>query len=1180
MSDLFQIIHSAEDIDLNHHAVIEASAGTGKTYTMVALVERLMADEQAGLPLDKILITTFTDNAANELKARIRIRLKQRLKQGALSDKISKRFEKALQQIESAPIYTIHGFCQRMSREFAFESGQIFDQELVNGDSVLETCFNAYVRTWPDNETIKAAFNDYLAADAKNSLAKLKTTVLRLARQIKPDFDLIDPQKPEPLPDLGGFSLMLALDGLKDQFMQLHTNKGGAINKAISDNWTDRVKPVLTLLSDNDSHHRQKVDYLLKVMGDMGDKDCFGYFFKGAPKAYENEQWQHNKKEYPEICLQLEQVFELINQIKAYQYYRQSAIIKMCLDYLNTAVNNYLSEQGEVTFDRIIRQLYDILQAEQNQNTGALSDAIRSQYSVAMIDEFQDTDPYQWHIFKWLFLSADKASQRLWVIGDPKQSIYGFRGADVNTYYQARTSMQQAGAKSYRLNTNYRSIVPLIESFNHFFTAQQNDDSPGYWYAKDSIEVAAADRQKNPDLPQLLQDNSNLSAFSYIPLDPDNKADLRRLELAEQIADVIKTRLLGRLEMTSDGKSKVLNYDDICILVRAHSDSEVIKKVCQAQHIPISIQKSKGLYQQSEAIQFEVMLSALHQPHDKARVHNALSTLFFNQAYTEPRHLTEQQDQALNRQWLQLLSWAKSAQWVELFDWLIEGSGTRLRALKSNNTRQLANLQKIANTLCRYAMQNNADVADLLRHYKKRRLTAAEQDEDDQDQDTDHQAVKVMTLHGAKGLEFPVVFIFDGLTPPQDNKAFHKFYSETEQRTVYDISKQSKALQKETNHKEFKQLYYVAITRAVYKVFVPYLAADSPRLSDDYRHLIVENIDRCMALSTEQGQCPKSTASAEPPGSPMSLPEKQTAPLVPFSQSPAHLAARSRFIHSFSSLSHRLINDIDNTAQRHFGESTPLTDEPLSDDSMQADVPLIPGGVTTGHVLHGVFEHVDFAAVMAHDTVTEIWNDTAIMSVIDAQMQLFKLPNQLIQRVNPDRTEAADYRQQMALWMWHTLKKPMPMLNGYSLGMIGPEDRRHEMAFHWQHLGQTLTGYIDLLFRIANGQGGHDYYILDWKSNLNAEGYAPEVLQETVMKQHHYDLQFQIYAAAVDAWFQHLNVPHARLKGAIYVFSRGIDCRSDDLQGIYYHDFEDLRTLNKQTKQKLSTLIGANDGLI
>jgi len=1174
MSDTFRVIHSAEDIDINQHAIIEASAGTGKTYTMVALVMRLMADEENGLPLDKILITTFTDNAANELKTRIRKQLKQHLKAGGLSEKMTKRFEKGLQQIESAPIYTIHGFCQRMTREFAFESGQVFDQELVDGNRMLEDRFNAFVRTWPDNEQIKAAFNDYLAADSQNSLSKLKTTVLELARNIKPDFDAIYPQE-TALPDLTGFTLSADLDSLEMEFMQLYTNKDGATNKYMADNWANKIKPLLAQLSDQQASHQQKVEYVKdKVIPSMGSNDCFQHFFKGVPKAYNNNRWDEIRELYPLICQQLEDVFELINQLKLQQHYHQTALIRQSLNDLNIAVSKHLTEQGQVTYDRIIRQLYEILEQERHTHTSVLSDAIRAQYSVAMIDEFQDTDPYQWHIFKWLFLSTQDKSHRLWVIGDPKQSIYGFRGADVNTYYHARSSLQEAGARAYRLNTNYRSIAPLIAAFNHFFTAQQATDSPGYWYPKESIEVAAADRLKNPELPQLQQDNSGLSAFNFIHLDSDNKVDLRRLELAELIADIIQRRLVGRLEYTSDKSSKVLNYDDICILVRAHSDSDVIKKVFQDQHIPMSIQKSQGLYLQPEAIQFEVILSALHQPQHSARVHNALSTLFFNQAYVEPNQLTEQQHRELNQQWLQLLSWAKSAQWVALFDWLIEGSGTRFRAEKANNTRRLANLEKIANTLCRYAMQNNASAAELLRYYKKLRLTAAEQDEDEQNQDTDHQAVKVMTLHGAKGLEFPVVFIFDRLTNPKDSHAFHKFYCETSKQTVYDISKQSKDLQLATKHKEFKQLYYVAITRAVYKVFVPYLEANSKSLSDDYQHLIIDNIDHAMETAGKQSCRPLSTASGEPAGPLLALPKEPPVSLVPFSQGPTQLSTRSRFIHSFSSLSQQLSHDYVGLEQRHFGEQTSDSDELLSESLVQAEVPLIPGGVTTGHVLHGVFEHVDFAAVMAHNSLAGLWKDSPIMSVIDEQMQMFKMTNQPIQRVNLERTEATDYRQQIAAWVWHTLKKPLPILNGQCLGMISPDDRRHEMAFYWQHQGQTLTGYIDLLFRTANEQDGWDYYILDWKSNLNAEGYAPETLAETVMKHHHYDLQYQIYAAAVTTWFKHLNLPNARLKGAIYAFSRGINCQKDDLLGIYCHEFTDLEEQNKRTQQHITALTG------
>lgn len=1177
MSHDFQTIKAAQDIDLNSHAIIEASAGTGKTYTMVELVLRLMSDEHDGLPLDKILLTTFTENAANELKTRIRQELKKRLKEGGLSEAITNRFNKALQNIESAPIYTIHGFCQRMAAEFAFESGEVFDKSLVDGDSVLESRFNAFIRTWPANESIKSAFQDYLAADDKNNLAKLKKTVMQLAGQYKPDFDVIYPPEPASLPGLDDLVLMAEMNILESQFMQLHTNKGGTPNKYMTDNWQQRVQPLLLTLADKSLTGEQRYDYLNKVVaGPLSDKSAFRHFFFKAPKAFDDDNWDKNKIEFPLICEQLDYVFGILSHIQATQRYSQSAIIKHCLSFLDNDVSQFLAEQGQVTYDRIIRQLFNFLQRERESNQSLLTQAIRRKFSVAMIDEFQDTDPYQWHIFKWLFLDQDPSKHRLWVIGDPKQSIYGFRGADVSTYFKARDVMQQAGAKSYRLDTNYRTIAPLITGFNHFFTAQQNPESPAYWYAEDSIHVQAADRDNNPELPRLEQDNSGLSAFNYFPLDDQNLADLRRAELAESIAETIQERLIGRLQFSLKGQSKQLNYDDICILVRANKDSVTIKKACQTLGIPVSIQKSKGLYQQPEAVHFEVILSALHQPHNNGRVHNALSSLFFNHAYSNLNSLSDSEQQQVNQDWLQLLQWAKLGDWVALFDWLIDGSGTRLRIAKTGDNRRLANLNKISNTLCRYALQHNTGSAELLRFYKKLRLTASEREEDGQNQDTDHQAVKVMSMHGAKGLEFPVVFLFDGLSAPRMTKPYHKYYDKELQATVYDVSKQSEGLQKEALHNEFKQLYYVAMTRAIFKLFVPYIAIDTNGISNDYKHLILNNIDACSNPSILAESQPLNMALEPAVGPQLSPPQKLDQPLVAFSQPPDHLSARSRFMHSFSSLSQRMISHSLATDTRRYGELDKPEDEPkaelLSNEVIIAEEPLIPGGVTTGHVLHGVFENVDFAAVIGHESLSLLWADKAIMAVVDKQMQQFKLINQRINPAHSERTQAIDYRQQMAAWVWHTLSKPLPMLSGQSLGMVKAEDRRHEMAFHWQHQGQLLTGYIDLLFRTNNEQSGHDYFILDWKSNINAAGYAPEVLAETVMQQHHYDLQYHIYAAAINDWFQHLGLSNARLKGAIYVFSRGINCEVDNLQGVYYDEFNDLVQQSALTKQRILTL--------
>lgn len=1174
MNDSFQMIKSAADVDLNYHAVIEASAGTGKTYTMVELVLRLMSDEKTGLPLDKILLTTFTENAANELKTRIRDELKKRLATKGLPDIIKNRFNKAVQSIESAPIYTIHGFCQRMASEFAFESGEVFDKELIDGNSVIESRFHAFLRTWLSNDTIQSAFQDYLGADERHSLSRLKSTVLQLAGQINPDFDLIYPTEPEPLPCLDNFKLMAELEELEQAYKQLLTNKDGKPNAYMKKNWSIRVQPLLQNLADNHLSNNEKYDYLKNITTQfLQKKTPFEHFFLSAPNAYIDDNWQTNKRKHPLICTQLEQAFHLLKHIQAIQQFKQAAIIKHCLDFLDDDVSQHLATHGQVTYDRIIRQLFDSLKREQETGQTSLTQAIRGKFTVAMIDEFQDTDPYQWHIFKWLFLTKDSNQHRLWVIGDPKQSIYGFRGADVSTYFQARQQMQEFGAKCYRLNTNYRTMAPLVNAFNHFFSQQQNPDSPSYWYHENSIKVEAADRQNKPELPQLIQDNSGLSVFNYIPLDGENDADSRRVELARQIAEIIKKHLIGRLQFLLKKQDKILNYDDICILVRSNQDSVIIKKACQSMHIPVSIQRSKGLYRQPEAVQFEVILSALHQPQNNGRVHNALSTLFFNYAYTTPEQLSQAQIQSINYHWLQLLQWAKLGEWLTVFDWLIDGSGTRLRAERDNDNRLLANLKKIANTLCDYALQHNANRAELLRFYKKLRLTAEEQDKDSQNQDTDQQAVKVMTMHAAKGLEFPVVFIFDGLTPPSKNKPYHKFYDSDHQATIYDVSKQSSSLQEMAFHNEFKQLYYVAMTRSIFKLFIPYINIKSKGISEDYKQLIIANIDACCGFLpvADEGR-PANTEMASKPG-PMIKLIKEAEPLyVKFSQSPARLSARSYFIHSFSSLSQKMVNSVITADEHRYGESNKTSDEPIKETQVVTEEPLIPGGVTTGHVLHGIFEHVNFEQVISHHDLSSLWADILIMGVVDAQMQLFKLKNQLISQPNNERTSALDYRQQMAAWVWHTLRKPLKMLDDKSLGMISAANRRHEMSFHWRHQEQQLTGYIDLLFRIKNQQGGDDYFILDWKSNINAAGYSPEILKETVMQQHHYDLQYHIYAAAVDQWFHHLALPNARLKGALYMFSRGINCESNEQDGIFYHEFSDLNQQNNNTKQQIVEL--------
>jgi ATP-dependent exoDNAse (exonuclease V) beta subunit len=232
--------------------------------------------------------------------------------------------------------------------------------------------------------------------------------------------------------------------------------------------------------------------------------------------------------------------------------------------------------------------------------------------------------------------------------------------------------------------------------------------------------------------------------------------------------------------------------------------------------------------------------------------------------------------------------------------------------------------------------------------------------------------------------------------------------------------------------------------------------------------------------------------------------------------------------------------------------------------------PSIPGGAQTGNVLHGIFEHLDFQSVKAHSNLAEFQQDQSVINVIESQMKAFLMADgEILDAVGQLRST---YRNEFAAWVWHTLRKPIDVLGGMPLCELSDTNRRHEMSFYWSHSGHVLTGFIDLLFKVA-GPEGDRYYILDWKSNYNAGGYAPKALSEQVMQAHNYHDQYRWYTLAIKSWFNSLKLENASLAGALYVFSRGIDSQTADQNGVFYQDLTtDAYRLDHLEQQLISQI--------
>lgn len=513
------------DVDLERHAVVVASAGTGKTYTLEQLVLRLLCDGHA--TLDQILLVTFTEKAAGELKSRLRTALEARA-QDKPEDR--RKLQAAIDSFDQAAISTIHGFCQRVLQEHAFENRQEFRADLVQDADLLESCLREIQRT-----TWRHDFGERLPL------------VLAVAGYDKPG---------------------RGTDAWEAKVQQLagryRPSCGHVLRPALDDNWVETVQ------------------ILEAVRLEAARED-------------------------PAFAEQL--------------------TIRTVLQ-LQGRLAQLKRERGQQSFEDMITRVDEALDERTNTGAATLLRSLRGRYRFAIVDEFQDTDPIQWRIFRRIFVEAG-AGHRLFVVGDPKQAIFGFRGADLQTFLTARAQLvRDHGAVETDLSVNWRSSPQMLQSLNQLFGRGGWFEPSGLRYT--DVEPAPKEERVN----WVDADRTGRAALTLIDLSWYYKLVAARRHYGKVVAGEIRRLLAGSngkssLEFTEKRKSRQLEARDICILVWRRAEALPVIEALREAGIPYTFYKQHGLWQSPEAVHLGYLLRALARPEEPALFRKALLTRFY-----------------------------------------------------------------------------------------------------------------------------------------------------------------------------------------------------------------------------------------------------------------------------------------------------------------------------------------------------------------------------------------------------------------------------------------------------------------------------------------------------------------------------------------------------------------------
>ncbi|MDT8445374.1 MAG: exodeoxyribonuclease V subunit beta [bacterium] len=1173
---------NAAEIALRGVHLVEASAGTGKTYAITGLVLRLLLEGESPLRLEQILVVSFTDASTKELVGRVSTRLREALAafesnqappQDVLITELLERFADqrelarkrlalALRSMDDARIFTIHGFCRRQLSDFSFQSGQAFDAELLPDVNpvLLQVCYDFWAKA--SVELPRSSF-DYLQFCKYSAEA-----LLVYLRKIRSHAQLEIPNLKEPtLPSL-------------ERLGRLFTQLSAQFNP-------DQLGKILTHSSLNGNVYRkatvagllEELPQWVQGQGAKWPVRSIRLDLCGATKLQAAVKKDKVLPDLPAFCETADAYLaeeETLNQQFGQweRWFRQQFILEA-----QKAVEVYMDRAALLCFDDLLIRLDRAL-------AGASGEALaqRSGYQAALIDEFQDTDPLQYRIFTRLF---EREGRGLFLIGDPKQAIYAFRGADVFAYHQATASAQR-----YHMDVNWRSDPGVITALNGLYNWSKKPLEPTerarqiqgpFHFGFINYPVVRAQAEKNrlishrPDYkPVTLHFQTKTDQPDHGKNKSSIQKDWARREFPSRVATQVLELLQSDSQLVLAGQPpRRLMPKDIALLVRENKQGQDLQEALAQCGIPTVFLGNQGLYQTDEARDFQRLLVALIEPRRIDKLMAALAGYFFG--------LNNQQLAAIRQDDAQLLQWqSRQFRWAQL--WREEGFaamagalleeaeiGPRLMAF-SDGRRRWSNLLQLIQRLQSETSRGHQGPLELLR-LLERCISGEESKKEEVLADTDSQAVTILTIHKSKGLEYPVVFLpylWNGLdNSKRGDLPVTTYHHPEDDRLCLSLGDapepQNWAFEEE--FAESLRLLYVALTRAQYQVhlyFGPignwwasplgYLilrpqfddgATDLAKLLKEYAlEMDGESLwslleERAAGIEDSLGLVPLVPGPKGRYLPPKTGPQKLAH--WPFERHPDPFYR----IGSYSSL-------IKKAAPAYAQETGVDRDgEVLETSPATGAIPLarFPKGAKAGDFFHHFFENLDFAA--------------ADKEAIQVQMK---------RSLKLHHFEVEAWLEPLSDWAETALKTPLSGELG-SLGQIAANDRLAEMEFTLplqrsvlkaqglaqvfkEHLSEPygeliaqlgfvpirgyLKGFVDLFFRQKDR-----YYLLDYKSNHLGGDFADYtgVSLEEQMCSHHYHLQAWLYCLAAH---RHLK---ARLPGyhydqhfggAYYLFLRGL----------------------------------------
>jgi exodeoxyribonuclease V beta subunit len=1144
--------------------LIEASAGTGKTYAIAMLALRFIVEEN--IKINELLVVTFTKAATEELKDRIRARLAEAKRaliannkdvgkeisawlnslSSLTAEEKKQRLDDALLNIDQASIFTIHGFCQLVLQERPLESGQLFTSELIDDiASVKQQCADDFWRRYIYPRSIWEA--SVLTASYKTPDALL-TSIAYLPPHIT-----IYPVHQDLDTALAALKQQAdtAKNTLQNTIITLHRQfDEGKFKDKFIETFEHHANVLQAWLCNEDTQSPSKEAFAL--LTEQGLKEALN------GNKFRTTKTQNGDDRKMEYLASLAIDTTPFDKLAATINNTTLSLRGTLLESLHTAIDKELQQRNELSFDSLITRLADALR---NDGSDLLIKQLREDFKVALIDEFQDTDDSQWSIFRNLFAAP---TQYLYLIGDPKQAIYKFRGADIYSYLDAKNCAEH----QFTLGYNWRSHPQLVEAVNSLFRR------PNPFFLE-GLDFNAVKPGVSADKGNLVKDDQAIAPMMLwqIPQSEKSKGYWTAGEAGANIRNAIVSEIANLL--TSDYRfqpeNRSIQPKDIAILVRSNRQAREYQYALRVANIPSVLNSMESVFATQEATALYTLLRAISNPGNTALFKQAMTLTWFaldGQAFYQFINNEAAVDDGMGRFFSYYQQWQKSGLMAMMLEVLAQENIKANLSKTKLSERQITNIQHLLELLQQAAVEQRLNITKTV-DYLQTAIAQASGSEDQQLRlESDENAVKIVTTHRSKGLEYYIVFC--PYLWQRNSGETSLVICHENGKMVADIGSEnfSQRRQLALNEElaEDLRVLYVAVTRAKYRCYLVWADVRTEKLPNQSALAwLLEFADADFAMQQTKLQSFQTEFPLAFDYQLLDDPELLNSSYQKsFERLELQAKTRSRFLYtpwqmsSYTALSALTIQDVAELPEDKADEQQARPDAGQS---------LLPKGAQTGNVVHELLERHSFRQLAGHHDIS-VQRDKVCLRYglrLEQPERLDELLHTIVSTPLSE-TDAAfclmnvsDDRCLKELPFYLSLNT----LDTRAMNSVLQDDPAFQ-ALTSKQIAGYLTGFIDL---VCEYQGR--YYIMDYKTNTLSDYNDETILQ--AMREHNYGLQYWLYTLVLHRYLQ-IRLPdysyQQHFGGVRYLFVRGMQV-DVVMRGVYQYTPE---------IEKVNALVALFDG--